>query len=162
MNNAINTDQKILKALQRIYQELKTKSDHEFNWVEAQEECSTWCHFQKMRFEVERYVQHRNKYIESKEFKDNPLHPEKFILRFSTQKATYFVIGKQNYSGTRWVRFSFESNKIYICSPGTDFKPISTIVALDEDGECWFRIEGQEGKFRRWQVIRKALEWVLF
>ena len=161
MNDTINTDQQILKVLQKINQDLK-KSEHDFNWVQAREECTTWSHFQKMRSEVEQYVQHRNKYIDSKEFKDNPLHPEKFELALSSQQDTFFAVGRKTHSGDKWVRFSFEMRKINISSPGTDFKPISTMVTLDEEGECWFCIDGQVGKFRRWQVIRKALEWIFF
>ena len=160
MNDAISTDREILKVLQQIHQELKNRQDHDFNWVHAREECTTWCHFQKMRSEVEQYVQHRNKYIESKEFKDNPLHPQNFTLVLSSQKDTFFTVGRKNYSGEKWVRFSFETRKIIISSPGKD--PISTMVTLDDDGECWLCIDGVVGTFRRWQVIRKALEWIFF
>ena len=94
MNEAINTDQKILKILQKIHQDLNRKSGHDFNWVQARQECTTWGHFQKMRSEIEQYVQFRNKFVDSHEFNSNPLNPEKFKLIFRNQRETYFCCWK--------------------------------------------------------------------
>ena len=63
-------------------------------------------------------------------------------------------------AGRRCVVFKIE----YECIMVTGFKHndhLRLTLTLDDDGDCLFKING-EGLYKRWQVIRRALEPLFF
>ena len=87
-------------------------------------------------------------------------------LHFESNSENEFLAGGRETSAV----FSIEDNRIYVrnrCPSEHRSRKKGELqfvldLTLNEDGECRFKVEGEEGEFLRWQVAREALEDILF
>ena len=124
---------------------MNSPKDHDFDWVKALGDCSVYFEFEKLKSDVRRNTKQRNS--------DYPSNPEKW--KFHEGVGIIHVR-----SGRSSVVFKAEDGCIMV----TGFKhndPLRLTLTLDDDGDCLFQING-EGLYKRWQVIRRALEPLFF
>ena len=124
---------------------MNSSKDHDFDWVKALGDCSVNFEFEKIKSDVGSNTKRRNS--------DYPNDPDKWKFREG--------VGIIHVSaGRRCVAFKIE----YECIMVTGFKhnyPLRLTLTLDDDGDCLFQING-EALYKRWQVIRRALEPLFF
>ena len=119
--------------------------EHDFDRVNATEECSVACEFARLQSAAQNSMESRNA-----------------RLKASTSRFTFTVDSEKCFfvnSGEKLVEFSAEEEKITVKNDqGGEFR---VALALNEDGECRYKIDGQ-GEYLRWEVVRKALKNLLF
>ncbi len=124
---------------------MSSPKDNDFDWVKALGDCSVSFEFEKIKSDVRRNTKRRNS--------DYPSDPDKWKAREG--------VGIIHVStGRRCVTFKIEHECIMV----TGFKhndQLRLTLTLDDDGDCLFKING-EGLYKRWQVIRRALEPLFF
>ena len=124
---------------------MNSPKGHAFDWVKALGDCSVNFEFEKIKSDVGSNTKRRNS--------DYPNDPDKW--KFHEDAGIIHVS-----SGRQWVAFKIE----YECIVVTGFKhndQLRLTLTLDDDGDCLFKING-EGLYKRWQVIRRALEPLFF
>ena len=136
---------------------MKKPTEHDdFNWVEARNNCSIAKVFEALKQTVEANIKERQEQLgagssRSPRLEDRGSH-EFMVVRDSPFNA---------------VGFRLQGDHIFI-EDSTNGKPLFELtVALNDDGECRFKVavEGglaDEREFLRWQVVRKAIEDTLF
>ena len=123
--------------------------DSDFNWVEARQNCSVTTEFEALRQTVEANVKERQRQLgegsgASPRFRNNSTH-EFTVVRNAPLKVAAFCL--------RGDHIVVEDNN--------GSKQLDLTLALNDDGECRFKVDGN-GECLRWQVVRKPIEDILF
>ena len=122
--------------------------DHDFDWVQAQQNCSLAVEYTKLRHHVRACVKQRRPQVDG-------LHYEDASVGFSV----ILDLGR-GICPPQEVGFTMEDDSIVIANNLGDV--IHTVkLTLNHDGECRYKIDG-EGEYLRWQVARKVLEPMFF
>ena len=124
------------------------KSNHDFDWVSATEECSIACKFARLQSAAQNSTESRNTRMKER---------NKFTFGVHSEKC-FFIRFLPGYRGG-YVKFSAEEERIIVKNDqGDEFK---VTLALNDDGCCRYKIDG-EGEYLRWEFVRKALKNLLF
>ena len=122
-------------------------NDHDFNWVQAQQNCSLAVEYRKLRDHVRACVEQCQP--------ADDLHYKDTSVGFSV----ILDLGLPEIPPQE-VEFILENDSIVI-----DKKPGGGIYTvkptLNHDGECRYTIDGK-GEYLRWQVARKFLASMFF
>ena len=127
--------------------------DSDFNWVRARQECSLAFEFNLLRRGVEASTKERISLL-----------PSECATGFSLQKQDPYTFGVTRgpvgalAGRSTVVTFILENDHITIDGGK---QPLKITLTLNDEGECRYRING-DGEFKRWQVIRRALEPLFF
>ena len=126
--------------------------DSDFNWVKARHECSIEFEFECLRRDIEA----------SQDVRMRQLGEEREAEIIVKSKPDLISVQLRNGRGgiAPCVVFHLERGKIVVRPLGSA-APFELTLTLNNEGECRFRIDG-EGEHRRWQVLRRALEELLF
>ena len=128
----------------------------DFDWVTARWECSLQNEFEKLRKGAEENVKAR-KYLM---LSDSPVE-----FSFDQSPENQFEVSRsptRGFAGKKHdVIFCLRHDHICIQDHFRN-KTLVLTVTLNNDGECRLQIKGQEGEFLGWQVLRTALEGILF
>ena len=130
-----------------------------FDWVSTRSKCSLEQSFVLLSEIVDSDVKAANALKRRDvEFKINSEPTKKLV-----------VIRDQDLGGMHGfinVVFELRADKITVfIRKGGEFLPVpmfSFVPSLNEEGECLYRIEGEEAQLKLWQVSRKALEDLFF
>ena len=137
--------------------------DHDFNWVQARQDCTVQVAFGCFRREARRAVDERNQLFPNHE-KDfgNKLFSVDGVKKEDGYRTDVFRVLRHDNGGEE-IAFQLFLDKGYIrvirkleCKDS-----FLVTLTLGDDGECRYQIDGK-GKHLRWQVINKALEKLLF
>ena len=79
-------------------------------------------------------------------------------LGFNKTDDNTFVVSRET---KKHVAFELRCDHIYVNGSGIkdNFK---LTLTLNDKGECWYRVDGGEEEFLRWQIMKKALRDLLF
>ena len=138
---------------------MKPGDDESFDWVAALRECSVVCKFAEMSCDAEKQTKARDKYEldtqgskarKSTNFDFSPINNNHFIVMVSQETSgcihkVHFVLEEKKIIVTRWGNGGKKINEFFVT------------LTLNDDGECMFKID-DEGEFRMWHVMRRALE----
>ena len=122
-------------------------NDHDFDWVQAQKNCSLAVECTKLRDHVRACVKQCQP--------ADGLHYKDTSVGFS-------VISDLGLLGIppHEVEFTMEDDSIVIAKkPGGEIYTVK--LTLNHDGECRYKIDGK-GEYLRWQVARKVLAHMFF
>ena len=134
--------------------EKKATEYNEFNWVKSRQNCSVDAQFQLLQSTVKANVTERKEHLgENGGVK----------LTFESSSETEFrVTRRDSSSGSKGVVFRRREDFIFVQDDEDGDKTFTLKPVPNDDGECKFKVDGEEGEFLRWQVARKALEDILF
>ena len=139
-------------------------NSHDFNWVQARQNCTAQAAFGCFRHEVRNAVDERNQRF--------PDHEKSFGKKFCSvdgvkkgddYRTDVFKVCRHDASCEQ-VTFQLYIKKgcIQVIRELACKKDSFRItLALGDDGECRFQINGS-GEYLRWQVVRRALQNLLF
>ena len=137
--------------------EKKPTEYDDFNWVEARQNCSVIEQFKLLQETVEANVTERKEHLGKKE------NFQKVRLTFERDSNSQFRVMRDAPSLYRCIIFLLQKEHISVVQDEMEKKPLFDLtVILNEDGECRFKVDGEDGEFLRWQVAQKALEDILF
>ena len=123
-------------------------ASHDFNWVEAAQECSIRAEFARLQSYVQKNVDSRN----------SELCNHVFVFEVDSERC--FQVNLKSLSGVR-VSFLSEPTDHRILIRNGSGQQFSVTLRLNETDECRYQIDG-EGEFLRWEVAKKALRNLLF
>ena len=129
--------------------------DDDFNWVKAFAECSLNKEFQELKRVASYHVRERKKHL-------SPESPTRFHFHEFENDRGYFEIDRSAKGGRTKteVLFSLRENHILVEKNADETEYILTLT-LNDEGECRYQIDGK-GEFKRWQVLRRALQYLFF
>ena len=134
--------------------EKKATEYNEFNWVEARQNCSVDAQFKLLQDTVEANVTKRQEHLGAN---------SKVILTFERTTKSQFRVMREAPSSYQCIMFLLRGEHISVVQDEMNGKQLFDLtVTPNDDGECRFKVDGEEGEFLRWQVARKALEDILF
>ena len=116
--------------------------DQDFNWIKALTECSIQFEFQKIKRDIENTVR-------SQQW---AFHEDQSMIQVSRSPTS----AGETYS----VVLEIQDKCILVKGFGHQL-PLCLTLTLDDDANCSFQIDGI-GSYKRWQIIRRALEPLLF
>ena len=125
--------------------------DHDFDWVKARYECSTKFEFECLRRDIQRCADTRKEHLAGESTK-----------LFVHSKSDMVLIERED--GKREPRPGVRLCLMYdyiLVQPPAPAKEFKLTLTLNDEGKCRFAING-EGEYKRWQVLRRALESLLF
>ena len=131
-------------------------NDHDFDWVQAQLDCSPLCEYRRLV----KYVKDAVKVRQDALMKLDPDSNER--IEWAEVDAALNVHRIPKPGKTNGIVFELDGDKDLIGI--TDYATRTTLVVtltLNNEGECRYKING-EGEYLRWQVARKALEPMFF
>jgi hypothetical protein len=126
----------------------------DFNWVLERSKCSLSVEFAMLQKEADENVKCRNSLLGAQHRFGLECRPD----------------GKRTFLVRRWDTTNIEDDVIAIFTiqrdgivvdDGNRNHLFTLIVTLNDMGDCRFQIDGM-GEFKRWQVLKRALEKVLF
>ena len=129
----------------------KPTEKDEFEWVDALYNCSAAEAFKALKKIVEDNVKARKKQLDE---------DAGAKLTFENESHSQCKVS----FGDKGVLFHRQHDHItvrYDRETDDDINFTATPF-MNEDGECRFKVEGEEGEFLPWQIARKALEDILF
>ena len=134
---------------------MSAKPDN-FNWVQAHLDCSLEREFQELAVQAKIEMACRS----------DSLKPDDGFSFEYVEKGTdkkNFVISREPLKDTLGVTLNvdFYLRNDHICVVPIDKDPFSLTLDLNENGDCRYRID-KKGEYQRWQVLRLALEHILF
>ena len=125
----------------------------DFNWVKALTCCSVQFEFEKLKCDIKNGTAQRNS-----NYPDGSsawiTHEEHSIIQVSRTKPESIREPKPS------VVLKSEGDCIKVTGFGHE-ESMKLTVTLNDEGKCRFQINGK-GLYRRWQVIRRALEAIFF
>ena len=129
-----------------------TPKDPDFDWVTARHECSLVFEFECLKQDIQR----------SKETREQQIPANGSTRRFVNSKDDMILIEREDRGimPRSSVKFCLEKDCIHV-RPLPLGDPLSLTLTLNDAGKCRFRINGK-GEYRRWQILRRALENLLF
>jgi hypothetical protein len=132
----------------------ESPDDHDFNWVKARHECSVKFEFECLRKDIEKCRDARMHQL-GKERRTQ------IIVRSNADSIC--VESRNNQDGIPpAVIFDLHCDHILVRSQlPNPVEELKLMLTLDNDGKCQFQING-EGAYKRWQVLRRTLEGLLF
>jgi hypothetical protein len=119
----------------------------DFDWVEARLACSALKVFELLALEAQKNVE---------TFTRDPNAPRYEFVRVD---GSFSISRRHGFQGVKGVRFTLLGEAIEIEGHGFILALTATLT-LNNDGECRLKVNGQE--LERWQVLRRALEPLLF
>jgi hypothetical protein len=123
----------------------------DFNWVLKRSECSIGTEFLKLQKEAK----------ENAVFRNTQLDKDTGIESPDSDKAGFFTVRRhEGGKNEQLVTFSLEATHIAVMDVAKN-QEFKLTVCLNDLGECSFQIDGV-GEFKRWQVLKKALERIFF
>jgi hypothetical protein len=120
----------------------------DFDWVSARKKCSALEVFEQLRQDAKSNVE---------AFKAGA---ERSACDFITTQPDVFSVFRQEFRGLVGVRFVLRNSEIQIEGEGGIPVNMTATLTLNDKGECRLRVGNDE--LDRWQVLRRALEPVLF
>ena len=135
----------------------------DFNWVKARQDCTVQAAFGCFRHEVRNAIDERNQLFPDHEKK----HGTKFFSVVGFKKGddyrpdVFKVFRHDNAGGQVTFQLSLEKGCIQVTRELECKDSFRITLALGDDGECRFQIDGS-GEYLRWQVVRRALHKLLF
>jgi len=120
----------------------------EVDWVKAREACSTAEMFEKLKREVEKDVDERNKQLPA---------PADYAFKVVDKGDSLTVLREAQQASTSVV-FSLDGRHIVVKQ--RDRVLFSATVTLNDEGECRFKINGEEKQ--SWHLRKLALEDIFF
>ena len=122
-------------------------NDHDFDWVQAQQDCSLAVEYAKLRHHVKACVKQCQP-ADGLHYADTPVGFS-VILDLGLPRTP-----------PQEVVFTMEDDSIIIVKKPGD-RSYTVKLTLNHDGECRYKING-EGEYLRWQVARKVIEPMFF
>ena len=117
--------------------------------VEALQQCSEIPEFLTLRKIAQQNTKNRQKHLGE----DSPVS-----FKFENKGQRQFLI----YRNTPLAGVVFNLENDHISVQDLEEKEMFMLtLTMNDDGECRFKIDGN-GEFKRWQVMRKALEELFF
>lgn len=117
----------------------------DFDWVTARSSCSAVKVFELLHLEAKKNVETFNDATQLK-------------WEFAAQNEIFSIVRRES-SGVVGVRFMLIDPEIEIEGQGVDVRLTATLT-LNDAGECRLRVGKEE--LDRWQLLRRALEPLLF
>ncbi len=130
---------------------MNTEKPADFDWVSERRKCSIFSAFKELERLAKRDVEHRSSLLTEKEHQ-----VVTFLLK--SEGNQYFTVIADNLG--RLVSFFLNGSQIEIAGDGV-IDPMVVTLTLNQNGDCRLRVNGQ-GEFQPWQVLRLALEDLLF
>ena len=127
--------------------------DHEFNWVKARSECVLSLEFERLKDSVKDSIQEIESELRSLNMRE--VSPKELWV-YEKNKVT-----GSEYGVSLFLRINdHEGDHIAVMDHmrNTSFK---ITLALNDNGQCRYVVNG-EGKYLRWQIVRRALEPLFF
>ena len=129
--------------------------EQDFNWVKARHECSFSVEFSRLHLSAKENVEERNK----------NLPPESAVdFSFHNDSENHFEVHRTpalGLVGKRYEVIFLRRNDHILIRNSFLNKNHTLTLTLNNDGECRFKVDG-EGEYKRWQVLRMALEPIFF
>jgi hypothetical protein len=119
----------------------------DFDWVTARHQCSVAKMFEALHLEAKANVETMNRLA--------PERPWNFV-----DAGGGFSVSRRTEFGQRGVRFTVNDQSAVVVTGHNAPVNFTASITLNDDGECRFLVDGQE--LDRWQVLRRALEPLLF
>lgn len=143
--------------------------DHDFDWVSARIASTPVEQFELLRNDVRVAIALMNQFYDAHETGKQLEHagddgPTRFGLYVTRQR----IRGRAERDAIAHVQFSLrDDGRIAVevgMAQGRDRKDVDYTLTteLDQNGDCRYMIDGEEGTFLRWQVVRKMVEPVVF
>ena len=133
----------------------ENKQEHDFNWIRELQNCTLQAQFACIRMDCQEAVRQRN--LKHEDFKENHNGRSMFDIK-SIEKLDSFHVWRNDDSGHD-VHFTLQAGVVKITAKSG--KEMIVKLTLTDGGECRFKIDDESG-FLRWQVVRRALEELLF
>ena len=134
---------------------MSTKPD-DFNWVQARLDCSLEREFKELAAQAKIEMACRSNSLKS----DNGFS-FKYVEKGEDKKN--FAISRKPLENTLGVTLEvdFYLRNDHICIVPINRDPFSLTLNLNVNGDCRYQID-KNGEYQRWQVLRLALEQILF
>ena len=129
--------------------------ESDFNWVKARVDCSLAVEFGRLNFSAKSNVECRNETLPRNNAVEFSHHNDS-DQQFEVSRTPVGGLVGRKYE----VIFLRRNNHLLIRDNFLNLSYELTLT-LNDDGECRFRIDGK-GEFKRWQVMRRALEPIFF
>jgi hypothetical protein len=120
----------------------------DFDWVSVRKKCSAFEVFEQLRQEAKKNVEAFN------------VGTEPTGCDFIATQPEVFSVFRQEFGGHVGVRFVLRNDEIQIEGAGGITVNMTATLTLNDKGQCRLRVGNDE--LDRWQVLRRALEPVLF
>ena len=129
------------------------QSHHDFDWVQALSDCSVQFEFSKLKLSVKKDVKQRNSHYGNSHVKWDACEDLSMIQVSRVE---------QSEKSRQHPCVEFVSDGACIVVKGSVHEEqFCLTLTLNDKGKCRFRINGK-GQYKRWQVIRRALEPLFF
>jgi hypothetical protein len=124
-----------------------TELPPDFDWVTARKKCSALEVFEQLRQETKRNID---------AFHEGMERP---VCEVASSGMEVFVVARHFWGRRIAVRFILTKDEILIEGIGVEVNMTATLT-LNDKGQCRLRVGAEE--LDRWQVLRRALEPLLF
>ena len=135
--------------------ELKTNDDM-FDWVKARRECRLSVQFGLLKHYIKKQTEDRQLYEEenhgtggSVSFSFNPMGSSEFSICSSVENG-----------GVEDISFKMKESSVIVKKDNDVL--LEAVVALNDEGECRFKILGDDGEFLCWHIAKRVLEDLFF
>lgn len=132
-------------------------NSQDFDWVTARERCSLENEFSLLKSLVKQNCGTKKSFLR----KDHVV-----IFSFTEDSEREFFVTREPKNDTvgksYTVLFGLRNEHIHIISQWGDLAEFEIVVELNDNGECCFRIVGEDGEYLRWQIVRRVLSPLFF
>ena len=139
-------------TVSRSFNDARTMAHKHFDWVTARQACSLAKCFASLKAQIDGDIKTRNSLL-----------PEGSAISFGLgdNGNSFIVLTEPHGHLGRSATFTLRADHIEVMDEkgGIRFK---ITLTLDVDGDCMFRIDGDDEEYEPWYVRKKALEDVFF
>ena len=130
---------------------------HDFDWMDTYLNCSVDCEFVELKHAAHAAWERYKTAWE----KNHPQSNTEFGFNATDDNSCFNVYRKiKDFQSGTSVKFSRENDHILVEQNNT--KEYKITLTINDEGQCRYKISGEQREFLRWQVLKKMLLNVVF